>query len=92
MMTDNQGVAATPPLCGPAGGAAKASPAKPAAANAEIARLRDALIRCGRMAGAILSDDVSTEFLMLVPAEVEARIKRLELMRFDAMAMEDNMP
>ncbi len=40
----------------------------------EIARLREALIACGRRAGALLADDVSTAFLMLVPAEVEAKI------------------
>lgn len=33
-MTQDLGVAASPPLCGPSGGASKLSPAKPAAANA----------------------------------------------------------
>jgi hypothetical protein len=45
--------------------------------SGEVERLRDALIRCGRAAGALLADNVSTEFLMLVPAEVEARIASL---------------
>lgn len=43
-------------------------------AQATIDELRGALIRCGRAAGAVLSDEVSNEFLMLVPAEVEAKI------------------
>ncbi len=47
------------------------------AAHAENERLRAALIQSGRAAGAGLSDIVSTEFLMLVPGEVEARIATL---------------
>lgn len=38
----------------------------------EIGRLRAALIECGRAAGAPMTDDVSTDFLMHVPAEVRA--------------------
>lgn len=43
-MSDH-GVAASPPLCGPPGGAAKASPAKPAAANAKGVRRSIAELR-----------------------------------------------
>lgn len=42
--------------------------------DAEIARLRNALIESGRAAGAILADDVSTDFLMLIPVEVKAKL------------------
>ena len=37
--------------------------------------LRCALIECGRAAGAFLTDEVSNEFLMLVPGEVKAKIE-----------------
>ena len=40
----------------------------------DVAKLREALMRCGRAAGAFLADDVSTEFLLLVPSEVEIRL------------------
>jgi hypothetical protein len=53
--------------------------------EAERDRLREALIECGRAAGAFLADNVSTEFLMLVPAEVHARIGQLA----DACAPDD---
>lgn len=56
------------------------------AQQAEIARLRGALIQCGRSCNAILADDVSTDFLMLVPAEVGARIQRLSDERDEARA------
>ena len=39
--------------------------------------MRDALIRCGRAVGAHLDDEVSDEFLLLVPQEVEAKIAAL---------------
>jgi hypothetical protein len=39
--------------------------------------LRGALIACGREAGAILSDQVATEFLKLIPGEVKAKIAAL---------------
>jgi hypothetical protein len=41
-------------------------------------RLREALIRSGRAAGALLADNVSDDFLMLVPGEIEARIAALQ--------------
>lgn len=47
-------------------------------AAAEIERLRSALIQCGREAGCFLADNVSTDFLMFVPAEVRARLSALE--------------
>lgn len=40
--------------------------------------LRKALIACGRLAGAALSDDVSTDFLLHVPEEVRLKIDRLQ--------------
>lgn len=40
-------------------------------------RLREALIASGRAAGAFLTDQVSTDFLMLIPAEIEAKISIL---------------
>lgn len=42
-----------------------------------IAKLRGALIAAGRHAGAGLSDEVSNEFLMLVPEEIRLVIARL---------------
>lgn len=39
------------------------------AAEGDVARLRDALIRTGRVVGGHLSDSVSTDFLMHVPDE-----------------------
>jgi len=42
--------------------------------RAEIDRLRAALIKAGRAAGAQMTDEVSTDFLMHVPDEVEAKI------------------
>lgn len=45
--------------------------------RAEVERLRGALIQCGRAAGAGIADTVSTDFLMLVPREVEAKIAAL---------------
>jgi hypothetical protein len=44
---------------------------------AENKLLRGALIQAGRNAGAILSDSVSTEFLMRVPEEVKLNAERL---------------
>jgi len=41
------------------------------------ARLRQALIECGRAAGAFLSDDVSTDFLLQVPDEVRLKFEEL---------------
>jgi len=40
----------------------------------EIERLRAALIECGQAAGCLLSPEVSTDFLMGVPAEVRAKM------------------
>jgi hypothetical protein len=40
-------------------------------------RLRAAMIRSGRAVGCLLADNVSTEFLLLVPAEIEARLAKL---------------
>lgn len=42
----------------------------------EIARLRAALINAGRAAGAQMTDDVSTDFLMHVPDEIESRLSK----------------
>lgn len=42
-----------------------------------VEKLRRALIECGRAAGALLSDQVSNEFLLLVPEEVRARLAKL---------------
>ena len=39
-----------------------------------IEQLRAALIACGRHAGAMLADDVSSDFLMLVPEEVRLKL------------------
>lgn len=47
------------------------------ASEAEVDRLRTALVRTGRAVGAFLSDSVSTDFLMHVPDEAEAKIKTL---------------
>ena len=44
----------------------------------EIAALREALIETGRHAGAVLSDDVSTEFLLLIPNEVKLKLQALK--------------
>lgn len=46
-------------------------------ATTEEAKLRKALIAAGRYAGAGLSDEVSNEFLMLVPEEIRLVIERL---------------
>jgi len=40
--------------------------------------LRKALIACGRNVGAWLADEVSSEFLMLVPEEVRLVVERLK--------------
>lgn len=40
----------------------------------EIGRLRAALIDCGRQAGCLLADEVSTDFLMGVPDELRAKL------------------
>ncbi len=44
----------------------------------EIGQLRSALIRSGRAVGAFLSDDVSTEFLVMIPQEIELVMARLK--------------
>jgi hypothetical protein len=41
---------------------------------ADMARLRAALIEAGRNAGCLLSDDVSTDFLMHVPEEIRLKL------------------
>jgi hypothetical protein len=41
-----------------------------------IARLRGILIKCGRNAGAGLSDAVTDEFLALLPEEIKLRLAR----------------
>lgn len=46
--------------------------------DAEIKRLRAALIACARNVGAYISDSVSTDFLMEVPKEVELVIAGLK--------------
>lgn len=43
-----------------------------------IQRMREGLIRAGRAAGCFLADNVSNEFLLLVPAEIEARLAALQ--------------
>lgn len=48
------------------------------AMQAEIDRLRGAMIRSGRAAGCFLADNVTTDFLMLVPDEIEAKLASLE--------------
>lgn len=40
--------------------------------------MRGALIEAGRAAGAFLSNEVSDDFLMLVPGEVKAKLEALE--------------
>jgi hypothetical protein len=52
-----------------------------ASLQAERDALRAALIQAGRAAGAILADTVSTDFLLLVPAEVQARLAAVEAER-----------
>jgi len=44
----------------------------------EIERLRGALIECGQAAGCLLAQEVSTDFLMGVPAEVRAKMSVCE--------------
>lgn len=39
-----------------------------------VTRLRAALVETGREAGALLADDVSSDFLMYVPGEVRGRL------------------
>ncbi|TPJ86913.1 MULTISPECIES: hypothetical protein [unclassified Mesorhizobium] len=56
---------------------AKRAEASLASSHEEIAHLRKALIACGRNVGAGLSDEVSTDFLMLVPEEVRLVVERL---------------
>ncbi|MCX5516174.1 hypothetical protein C3941_19480 [Kaistia algarum] len=51
--------------------------ARAIAAEAELSRLRAALIEAGREAGAGLSDSVSTDFLMGVPNEIKLVLSRL---------------
>jgi hypothetical protein len=51
-------------------------PVKATAVDGEIDRLRKALIAAGRHVGAGLADDVSTDFLMLVPEEVRLVMER----------------
>lgn len=46
-------------------------------ALADISRLRKALIETGRAVGAGLADDVSTDFLMLIPEEVRLKVAAL---------------
>jgi len=48
--------------------------ASPPSQSVSEQALRTALIECGRAAGCILADEVSNDFLMLVPAEVKARL------------------
>jgi hypothetical protein len=45
----------------------------------EVERLRTALIEAGRSAGALLADEVSTDFLMLIPDEVKAALTRQQI-------------
>jgi len=45
--------------------------------RAEVERLRKALIESGRNGGALLADDVSTDFLMHVPEQIRLRIAAL---------------
>lgn len=54
--------------------------------EAEVERLRAALIQAGRSVGAHLADDVSTAFLLLVPAEVRLVTARLTRERDEARA------
>lgn len=54
-----------------------------AAKDAEIARLRGALIEAGRAAGAFIDDTVSDNFLLLVPGEVQARLRLIDDTRAD---------
>lgn len=45
--------------------------------RAEVDSLRKALIACGRNVGGLLADEVSTDFLLLVPEEVRLVVERL---------------
>jgi hypothetical protein len=53
------------------------SGSREAAKDAEIERLRGYLIQAGREAGALLADDVSTEFLRHVPDEIKLKLASL---------------
>lgn len=57
-----------------------------------VERLRGAMIRSGRAAGCVLADSVSDEFLMLVPAEIEAKVEQLVEREARARSGEHQLP